>query len=85
MLSGTAKRQCLFIIALDPESFVTPWNRRERPAVGRGESKEIGHGNFKRIDAYTAAQRTLAGRNKFIKESVEGIASRICARKASGK
>ncbi|BDY95313.1 hypothetical protein MUTS15_39700 [Escherichia coli] len=47
--------------------------------------QEISNGGFQRINANAAAQRALTGGKKIIKESVEGIASRICVRKASGK
>ncbi len=55
----------ILFIALDQNRFMTPRNWRERPAVkgARLEPKEISHGDFKRVDAYTAAQRGV-GRPK---------------------
>ena len=55
MLGGTAKRQRIFIIALNPETFFAPGYGRQRPAIRGGLGEKIGHRNLKRINADAAA------------------------------
>ena len=55
MFGGTAQRQRVVILSLDPESLCAPGHRRELPAVGGNQREEIIDANLQRIDANTAA------------------------------
>ena len=79
MFCGTAQRQRLFVVTLDPESLFAPRHRGELPAVGGDKRKEIGHADFQGVDAQAAAQRALAGSDKRIKrERVRQSLAHLC-------
>ncbi len=75
MLSGIAAPAAMPLHhRAHPESFMTPRNWRERPAV----EARLGQGNRQDILSVMAAQRGgLAGRNKIHQRGVEGKG--ICA------
>ena len=55
MFGGAAQRQGIVAVPLDPESLFTPGDRRQLPAIRGDQREKIGHTDFQRVDANTAA------------------------------